>query len=201
LHEPKLHLRQFWPEATVHLNYRPDIDGLRAIAIVFVLMFHAAPAALPGGFIGVDMFFVISGYLITRMILVDLARRSFSLLAFYGRRIRRLFPALIIVIAAVWLFGHVGDGNVHVNVTGVAPDDERIDDAVFRLVASSGGSISAEHGIGTAKKRWLALARSPAEISAFRAIKGALDPGGILNPNVLVAPPASATTARGTTPT
>ena len=105
LHEPKLHLRQFWPEATVHLNYRPDIDGLRAIAIVFVLMFHAAPAALPGGFIGVDIFFVISGYLITRMILVDLARRSFSFLAFYGRRIRRLFPALIIVIATIWLLG------------------------------------------------------------------------------------------------
>ena len=105
MHEPKLRLRQLWPEATVHLDYRPDIDGLRAIAILFVLMFHAAPAALPGGFIGVDIFFVISGYLITRMILVDLARRSFSFLAFYGRRIRRLFPALIIVIATVWLLG------------------------------------------------------------------------------------------------
>ena len=105
MHEPKLRLRQLWPEATVHLDYRPDIDGLRAIAILFVLMFHAAPAALPGGFIGVDIFFVISGYLITRMILVDLARRSFSFLAFYGRRIRRLFPALIIVIATIWLLG------------------------------------------------------------------------------------------------
>jgi peptidoglycan/LPS O-acetylase OafA/YrhL len=87
------------------LDYRPDIDGLRAIAILFVLMFHAVPAALPGGFTGVDIFFVISGFLITRMILVDLARHSFSFLAFYGRRIRRLFPALIIVIVAVWLFG------------------------------------------------------------------------------------------------
>jgi FAD/FMN-containing dehydrogenase len=88
--------------------------------------------------------------------------------------------------ATTWLFGHVGDGNVHVNVTGVAPDDERIDDAVLRLVASLGGSISAEHGIGTAKRRWLALARSPAELAAMRSIKAALDPDGILNPNVLL---------------
>jgi FAD/FMN-containing dehydrogenase len=88
--------------------------------------------------------------------------------------------------AKVWLFGHVGDGNIHVNVTGVAPNDEQVDDAVFRLVAAGGGSISAEHGIGTAKKRWLDLVRSPAEISTFRAIKAAFDPQGILNPNVLL---------------
>ncbi|HTX63246.1 MAG TPA: FAD-binding oxidoreductase [Acidimicrobiales bacterium] len=88
--------------------------------------------------------------------------------------------------ASVWLFGHVGDGNVHVNVTGVAPDDERVDDAVFRAVAEAGGSISAEHGIGTAKRRWLDLNRSPAELRSFAAIKHALDPDGILNPHVLV---------------
>jgi FAD/FMN-containing dehydrogenase len=88
--------------------------------------------------------------------------------------------------AAVWLFGHVGDGNVHVNVTGVAPDDERVDDAVFRAVADVGGSISAEHGIGTAKRRWLELNRGPAELRAFAAIKHALDPDGIMNPHVLV---------------
>ena len=88
--------------------------------------------------------------------------------------------------AAVWLFGHVGDGNVHVNVTGVDPDDERLDDAVFRAVAEQGGSISAEHGIGTAKRRWLRLNRSQAEIDAFASIKRALDPDGILNPHVLV---------------
>jgi FAD/FMN-containing dehydrogenase len=87
--------------------------------------------------------------------------------------------------AAVWIFGHVGDGNVHVNVTGVAPNDESVDDAVFRLVASMNGSISAEHGIGTAKRRWLALSRTTAEIDAYRSIKRALDPVGILNPNVL----------------
>ena len=88
--------------------------------------------------------------------------------------------------ARTWLFGHVGDGNVHVNVTGVAPDDDRIDDAVLELVAALGGSISAEHGIGAAKRSWLHLNRSPAEIAAFRALKAALDPKGILNPGVLL---------------
>jgi FAD/FMN-containing dehydrogenase len=102
------------------------------------------------------------------------------------------FPAIVRAVdpaASVWLFGHVGDGNIHVNVTGVAPDDERIDDAVFRAVAEVGGSISAEHGIGTAKRRWLELNRSPEELRAFAAIKGALDPDGIMNPHVLVAHP------------
>jgi FAD/FMN-containing dehydrogenase len=88
--------------------------------------------------------------------------------------------------ARTWQFGHVGDGNIHVNVTGPAPDDDRVDEAVFALVARYGGSISAEHGIGTAKKRWLHLSRSPAEITAFRAVKRALDPLGVLNPNVLL---------------
>ena len=85
-----------------------------------------------------------------------------------------------------WLFGHVGDGNIHVNVTGLPPDDDRVDDVVFRLAVGLGGSISAEHGIGTVKKRWLSLSRTPSELAAFRSIKGALDPDGILNPNVLL---------------
>ncbi|HUY66577.1 MAG TPA: FAD-binding oxidoreductase [Acidimicrobiales bacterium] len=88
--------------------------------------------------------------------------------------------------ARTWLFGHVGDGNVHVNVTGSTPGDDRVDDVVLRLAAGLGGSISAEHGIGTAKKRWLSLSRTSAELSAFRSLKVALDPGGILNPNVLL---------------
>lgn len=83
------------------------------------------------------------------------------------------------------LFGHAGDGNLHVNILGADPDDESPDDAVLRLVASLGGSISAEHGIGIAKKRWLNLTRSPADIQAMRAIKRALDPAGILNPGVI----------------
>jgi FAD/FMN-containing dehydrogenase len=85
-----------------------------------------------------------------------------------------------------FLFGHLADGNVHVNVVGLAPDDERVDDVVLRLVVSLGGSISAEHGIGTAKRRWLALDRSPEELEVFAAIRGALDPAGVLNPSVLV---------------
>ena len=88
--------------------------------------------------------------------------------------------------ARTWLFGHAGDGNVHVNVSGLAPDDDRVDDAVFRMVGAYGGSISAEHGIGTAKRRWLHLSRSDSEISAFRAIKRALDPDDVLNPNALL---------------
>ena len=83
------------------------------------------------------------------------------------------------------LFGHVGDGNLHVNVLGPAPDDERVDEAVLRLVAELGGSISAEHGIGVAKRRWLGLTRSAADIATMRAIKRALDPAGLLNPEVL----------------
>ncbi len=87
--------------------------------------------------------------------------------------------------ATTWLFGHVADGNVHVNITGVDPDDVAVDDSVLVLAADMGGSISAEHGIGTAKRPWLHLNRSEAEIAAFRSIKGALDPAGILNPHVL----------------
>jgi FAD/FMN-containing dehydrogenase len=87
--------------------------------------------------------------------------------------------------AKVHLFGHLGDGNIHVNVTGAPVDDDSLDDAVLTLVAELDGSISAEHGIGRAKARWLHLARSPEEIRAFRAIKSALDPSGILNPGVL----------------
>jgi len=84
------------------------------------------------------------------------------------------------------LFGHVGDGNLHVNVLGPAPDDDRVDDAVLRLVADYGGSISSEHGIGVAKRRWLELTRSPADIAVMRAVKRALDPHGLLNPGAVL---------------
>jgi len=83
------------------------------------------------------------------------------------------------------LFGHVGDGNLHVNVVGPDPDDESVDDAVFRLVAEMDGSISAEHGVGRAKNRWLHLSRSPSELATMRTLKSALDPDGIFNPGVL----------------
>jgi FAD/FMN-containing dehydrogenase len=86
------------------------------------------------------------------------------------------------------LFGHAADGNVHVNVLGAegAGRAAPVEDAVLRLVARLGGSISSEHGIGAAKRRWLHLNRSPAEIDTFRAIKRAFDPAGILNPHVLL---------------
>jgi FAD/FMN-containing dehydrogenase len=83
------------------------------------------------------------------------------------------------------LFGHVGDGNLHVNVVGPPSDDEAVDDAVLRLVASMSGSISAEHGIGRAKVPWLHLSRSAAERAAMVRVKEALDPSGMLNPGVL----------------
>jgi FAD/FMN-containing dehydrogenase len=83
-------------------------------------------------------------------------------------------------------FGHIGVGNLHVNVLGPEPGDDSADEAVYRLAAAHGGSVSAEHGIGRAKTRWLGLSRSAAEIAAMRAIKTALDPAGLLSPGVLV---------------
>jgi FAD/FMN-containing dehydrogenase len=83
-------------------------------------------------------------------------------------------------------YGHVGDGNVHVNVLGPAADDERVDDTVLELVLELGGSISAEHGIGRAKVGWLERDRGPETVAAMRALKGAWDPRGILNPGVLL---------------
>jgi FAD/FMN-containing dehydrogenase len=86
----------------------------------------------------------------------------------------------------VILFGHLGDGNVHVNVLGPDPDDLRVDDAVLELALSCGGTISAEHGVGVAKARWLERARGAAEVAAMRAIKRALDPDNLLNPGAVL---------------
>ncbi len=88
-----------------HLAYRPDIDGLRALAILLVIVFHAFPKFLRGGFIGVDIFFVISGYLITSIIIRGQNQGSFSLLEFYSRRIKRIFPALIVVLVFCLIVG------------------------------------------------------------------------------------------------
>lgn len=87
------------------------------------------------------------------------------------------------------VFGHVNEGNLHVNVLGAARAAEQLTDAVLRLVAELDGSISSEHGVGRAKVGWLSLSRSATEIAAMRAIKHALDPAGILNRGVLL--PAS----------
>ena len=91
-------------DALIHPKYRPDIDGLRAIAVLSVLGFHAFPAQFKAGFIGVDIFFVISGFLISSIIFENLARGSFSFLEFYGRRIKRIFPALALVLFTSFTF-------------------------------------------------------------------------------------------------
>ena len=88
-----------------HSQYRPDIDGLRAIAILAVVIFHAFPSIMPGGFIGVDIFFVISGFLISSTIFSSLERDRFSLVEFYIRRVKRIFPALILVLMSCLVFG------------------------------------------------------------------------------------------------
>ncbi|MSU89090.1 acyltransferase family protein [Rhodobacteraceae bacterium 2CG4] len=82
------------------MNHRPDIDGLRAVAVLPVILFHAGFSWAAGGFVGVDVFFVISGYLITRLLLQDLAQGRYSLTRFYERRARRILPALLFVTAA-----------------------------------------------------------------------------------------------------
>ncbi|MDR3514560.1 MAG: acyltransferase family protein [Azospirillaceae bacterium] len=87
------------------MPYRPDIDGLRAIAIAIVVIYHAFHEVLPGGFVGVDIFFVISGYLITSIIFDDLDRQEFSFSRFYQRRICRIFPALGSVLLVVLCLG------------------------------------------------------------------------------------------------
>ena len=87
--------------------YRPDIDGLRALAVLMVVAFHAAPGKVPGGFVGVDVFFVLSGYLITGIILREIREGRFSLLQFYARRCRRIAPALVVVLLGVWMLGRI----------------------------------------------------------------------------------------------
>jgi peptidoglycan/LPS O-acetylase OafA/YrhL len=87
------------------ISHRPDLDGLRALAAVSVLAFHSMYQTVPGGGQGVDMFFVLSGFLISGIILRALIAESFSFSDFYARRIRRIFPALIVVLLTVWIVG------------------------------------------------------------------------------------------------
>lgn len=88
-----------------HIKYQPHIDGLRALSVLAVVLFHALPEYDWGGFVGVDIFFVISGYLISKILLNDLSLQKFSILQFYIRRIRRIFPSLILVLLFCLLIG------------------------------------------------------------------------------------------------
>src|SRR5262245_38762983 len=88
-------------------DHRTDIDGLRGIAVLSVILYHVDARLLPGGFVGVDVFFVISGYLISRNVLRQAGEGRFSLSAFYQRRVKRIAPALLVVIAATLVLSHV----------------------------------------------------------------------------------------------
>ena len=88
-------------------SYRSDIDGLRAIAVLSVIAFHIAPTRFKGGFVGVDIFFVISGFLISSIIYNELESGAFSIVEFYVRRIRRIYPALLLVLSFVCVGGWV----------------------------------------------------------------------------------------------
>jgi peptidoglycan/LPS O-acetylase OafA/YrhL len=88
------------------LNYRKDIDGIRALAVLSVVFFHAFPKLIPGGYIGVDIFFVLSGYLISNIIFHQVENKQFSWTAFYINRINRIFPALIVILISALISGY-----------------------------------------------------------------------------------------------
>ncbi|QWE20410.1 acyltransferase family protein [Polynucleobacter sp. AP-Kolm-20A-A1] len=106
------------PHSQLHLKYRPDIDGLRGLAILFVVIYHVFPEFLNGGFIGVDIFFVISGYLITSIITSNLNQHTFSFIDFYCRRVARIFPSLIVVLAFAYVCGWLEYGTAEFSQLG-----------------------------------------------------------------------------------
>src|SRR4051812_12958426 len=96
------------PAAATERRFRPDIEGLRALAVVMVVLFHAGATLLPGGYVGVDVFFVLSGFLITGILFREArARGTLSISAFYARRARRILPASIPIIVATVVCSHV----------------------------------------------------------------------------------------------
>jgi FAD/FMN-containing dehydrogenase len=115
---------------------------------------------------------------------LDVALPLANLAAFVGE-LQRLVGRL--AGPRCFVYGHVGDGNLHVQLVDLDPDGEpRATAAVLQLVAEHGGSIGAEHGVGVSKRAWLHLTRGAADIAAMRAVKRALDPAGVLNPGVLL---------------
>ena len=101
LDTPDLAAARIWRE----LDFRDDINGLRALAVLGVVAFHADRSLVPGGFAGVDVFFVISGFLISRIILSECTVGHFSVGKFYAKRAKRILPALLVVLSAVWIVG------------------------------------------------------------------------------------------------
>ena len=91
----------------VHANYRSDIDGLRAIAVIPVVLFHCGVKLFSGGFVGVDIFFVISGYLITKNIINQIEQEKFCLSKFYKKRMLRILPAFFVMVLITWLISFV----------------------------------------------------------------------------------------------
>src|SRR5271170_5607742 len=91
--------------AEITSRVRGDIEGLRALAVLAVVLYHAFPLKLTGGFAGVDIFFVISGYLIGGRLLQDIQAGRFNIRQFYARRARRIFPALLLVLISIWCIG------------------------------------------------------------------------------------------------
>ena len=91
-------------QSGVLMKYRPEIDGLRALAVIPVILFHAGFSLFEGGFVGVDIFFVISGYLITTILISDLSKEKFSIVEFYERRARRILPALFVMMTFTTIF-------------------------------------------------------------------------------------------------
>ncbi len=90
-----------------HSVYRPEIDGLRAIAVLTVIFFHANAAWVPSGYLGVDMFFVLSGYLITQIIHREMREGKFSFVEFYKRRAKRILPAFLTVLIFASIIAHL----------------------------------------------------------------------------------------------
>jgi peptidoglycan/LPS O-acetylase OafA/YrhL len=114
------------PPSLAHTHDRPDIDGLRGLAILAVLGYHFFPDQIGGGFVGVDIFFVISGFLISRILFTGLQQNTFDLRDFYSRRVRRIFPALITVVTATYSIGIF-----------ILTDDERLELARHILGAAT----------------------------------------------------------------
>src|SRR5437867_5922468 len=106
--------------------FRPDIEGFRGVAILLVVLFHAGVSGLSGGFVGVDVFFVLSGFFITGLLVRELSRNGgVDLTAFYGKRARRLLPALLLVLlttiaAVMWLYAPIDRAPIAANARAVA---------------------------------------------------------------------------------